>query len=521
MNASPDIGRVVDWLRTLSPPQTQAARPELRSELRADSRAVEAGDIFVAMPGVLAGKSADGRSFMDQARARGAAAVLLEELGWSAHDVGVPVLAVRDLRQKIGAIASAYYGNDEAGLRCIGVTGTNGKTSCSLWIAQLLNLAGTRCAVLGTLGNGFPGEDFVDAALTTPDAVALQCSVHRLTERGARALAMEVSSIGLEQDRVAGIGFEVALFTNLTRDHLDYHGTMAAYEAAKAQLFDWPTLTHAVINLDDEAGRRLFDRLAREARPGLQLTAYTMQGRTSAGAHRTLAAANLRATPAGMSFDLHGDGRVLPIITPLVGEFNVANLLGVIGVALACGIALEKIPAWVSQLTPPPGRMQCAGGKGAPLAVIDYAHTPDALEQALRALQPLAAARDGKLWAVFGAGGDRDRGKRATMGRVAAQLADSVVLTSDNPRTEEPTQILADIAAGIGSVRSYRSVVDRAQAIADAIRQADARDVVLVAGKGHESYQDIGGAKRPFSDEREVRSALAARTAKSSEAMPC
>jgi UDP-N-acetylmuramoyl-L-alanyl-D-glutamate--2,6-diaminopimelate ligase len=246
-----------------------------------------------------------------------------------------------------------------------------------------------------------------------------------------------------------------------------------------------------------------------------------MQARTNAAAQCVLAAANLRATTTGLSFDLQCDGRVLPIVAPLVGEFNVANLLGVIGVLLACGITFEKIPAWVSQLAPPPGRMQCAGGTDAPLVIIDYAHTPDALEQALRALRPLAVARHGKLWTVFGAGGDRDRGKRASMGRVAAQLADGVVLTSDNPRSEEPARILADIADGIGGARAFRSVVDRAQAIADAIRQADARDVVLVAGKGHEPYQDIGGVKRPFSDEREVRAALAARTAKSGEAMPC
>ena len=482
-------------------------------DLQLDSRRIEPGDVFVAMPGALPGRSADGRAFIDAAVARGAAAILVEADGWKPRDVGVPVLPVANLRRVVGQLAARFYAAPSEGLLGIGVTGTNGKTSCSQWIAHLLTLAGTRCAVIGTVGSGFPGALRADAALTTPDAITLQRAVRRFAHDGARAVAMEVSSIGLDQGRANGMKFDVALFTNLTRDHLDYHGTMQRYEAAKAILFDWPTLTDAVINLDDPAGQRLVQRLASRARAGaVRITGYTMQGLAAPPAvARVLAADDVRATPEGLAFAIRGNGAAHAVAVPLVGEFNVSNLLGVVGAALGCGIALEQACALLPQLVPPPGRMQRFGGYGAPLVVIDYAHTPDALEKALAALRPMARARRGKLWAVFGAGGDRDPGKRAPMGEAAALGADHVVITSDNPRTEDPLRIVGDIAAGVPAATPKEEIVDRAQAIAHAVSRAAAEDIVLIAGKGHEDTQDIGGVKRPFSDVDEARAALAAR----------
>ncbi len=498
--------QILAWLRAQAP-------DAFAHDLQLDSRRVGAGDVFVATPGAIPGKSADGRSFIDAAVSRGAVAVIVEADGWQAREIGVPVLAVANLRRVIGQLAARFYAAPSEGLLGIGVTGTNGKTSCSQWIAQMLTLAGTRCAVIGTVGSGFPGALQADATLTTPDAITLQRAVKRFAHDGARALAMEVSSIGLDQGRVNGIKFDVALFTNLTRDHLDYHGTMERYEAAKAILFDWPTLTDAVINLDDAAGRRLVQRLANRARAGgVRITGYTTQGTEAPDAvARLLSASDLRATPDGLAFAIRGNGAAHAVSVSLVGEFNVSNLLGVVGAALACGVDLEQACALLPRLVPPPGRMQRFGGYGAPLVVVDYAHTPDAIDKALGALRPMAQARRGRLWIVFGAGGDRDPGKRAPMAQAAARGADRVVITSDNPRTEDPLRIIRDIAAGIPAGIAADEIVDRAQAIAHAVLRAAAEDIVLIAGKGHEDYQDVGGIKRPFSDIDEARAALAAR----------
>ena len=499
---------ILAWLRAQAPNVFAGAR-----DLQLDSRNIAPGDVFVALPGAVEGKSADGRAFVDVAVSRGAAAVLVEADGWRPRNVGVPVLPVQNLRRVVGQLAARFYGLPSQSIACVGVTGTNGKTSCSQWVAQMLNHAGTRCAVVGTVGSGFPDQLQTDASLTTPDAISLQRTVKHLVEEGAHALAMEVSSIGLDQGRVNGMKFDVALFTNLTRDHLDYHGTMERYEAAKAMLFDWPTLTDAVINLDDAAGRRLVQRLSSRARAGgVRITGYTARGETApAPVARVLSGADVRATADGLSFAIRTGGEARAVAVPLVGDFNVSNLLGVVGVALACGTDLERACAILPHLKPPPGRMQRFGGQGAPLVVIDYAHTPDALEKALQALRPLANARSGKLWAVFGAGGDRDPGKRAPMGLAAANGADKLIVTSDNPRTEDPHRIVAEVAAGIPAGRDFEQIVDRAQAIAAAVLGAAAADVVLIAGKGHEDYQDIGGVKRPFSDVGEARAALGVR----------
>jgi UDP-N-acetylmuramoyl-L-alanyl-D-glutamate--2,6-diaminopimelate ligase len=508
-----DVGEILAWL--LDHGGAGGAR---RAGLQLDSRRLEAGDVFVALPGAAAGGD-DGRRYLAAARARGAAAVLVEAEGYTGTDPGLPVLPVPGLRQVLGEVAAGYYGRPGDAMQVVGVTGTNGKTSTACWVAQMLSRAGTRCAVLGTVGNGFPGEPLADSALTTLDAIALQREARRLLDAGARALAMEVSSIGLEQGRVGGMSFDVAVFTNLSRDHLDYHGTMQAYEAAKALLFDWPTLRAAVLNLDDPVGRRLASRLAQRVRAeGLQLTGFSTDpggpdAAAAAAVGRLLVARDLRAGAEGLEFTLQCDRSERRLAVPLFGSFNVANLLATLGAVLDCGIDLDAACRIAPALQPPPGRMQCVrspDGEG-PLVVVDYAHTADAIEQALLALRPQAAARGGRLWIVFGAGGERDPGKRAPMGAAASRQADRVVITSDNPRREEPAAVAVAVAAGAPSWPAVEIILDRAEAIAHALEAADERDVVLIAGKGHEATQEVGGIRRPFSDLEHAQAALEAR----------
>ncbi len=488
----------LQWLRSVAPAVFAQQR-----DLQLDSRKLQRGDVFIAVPG----EQTDGRSYLPAAAERGAAAALVEADGWSGAAPSLPVRAVPGLQRLLGPLAASFYGHPSERLLSIGVTGTNGKTSCSQWIAQLLTRSGRRCAVIGTIGIGFTDELFDASPLTTPDPVSLQREVRRLLDAGAQALAMEVSSIGLEQGRVQGMKYDVALFTNLTRDHLDYHGTMERYEAAKSLLFEGP-LSHAVINLDDEAGLRFAARLIER---GVRTTGYSVRDAHIAGLAHRLTADSIRATPIGLAFRVMLDGEAVVVEVPLVGQYNVENLLGVTGVSLACGIDFARAVAALPRLEPPPGRMQRVARPDAPLAVIDYAHTPDALAQALQALRPLAEARGGRLWAVFGAGGDRDPGKRAPMGEAAAQHADAVVVTSDNPRTEDPASIVAQVAAGAVQARELVTIVDRRQAIEDAIGRAAPEDVVLIAGKGHEDYQIVGSSKLPFSDVAQARAALSAR----------
>jgi UDP-N-acetylmuramoyl-L-alanyl-D-glutamate--2,6-diaminopimelate ligase len=376
-----------------------------------------------------------------------------------------------------------------------GVTGTNGKTSVTQWFAQAMTALGRKCAVIGTLGNGFPGT-LLPGPNTTPGAAVLRTLLPDLEAQGAQACAMEVSSIGLHQNRVAGIHFDVAVFTNLTRDHLDYHGTMAEYTAQKRKLFAMPGLACAVLNLDDPFGAQLDTELAGHMR----VIGYTLEGKTSCG--ETLAAHDLLATAEGISFRV-SDVRMS---APLIGRFNAANLLALIGALLAAGETLAAIADVLPGLAPPPGRMQGIGGNAAPLVVIDYAHTPDALEQALLTLKEIAATRDGKLICVFGCGGNRDAGKRPLMGAVAERLADETLITSDNPREEDPVKIIEDIVGGM--TRQTPIETDRARAIARAVTAADRRAVILLAGKGHETYQEIAGVRYPFSDLAQTRQAL-------------
>jgi len=484
------------------------------AHLKMDSRSIARGDVFVAVPGVVAGKSTDGRAFIDAAVARGAAAILAEAAGRPAAEPGVPTLWIENLRARLGDLAARFYGEPTRRLLTIGVTGTNGKTSCSQWIAQMLTMAGERCAVHGTVGAGLVDLPLEKTALTTPDVVTMQRDARRFADAGAVAIAMEVSSIGLDQHRLDGVQFRVALFTNLTRDHLDYHGTMEAYGRAKAQLFAWPSLTHAVLNLDDPFGLQLAVQLC--ARDGMQVIGCTTAAARVEGLATRLRASAIGTGPGGLAFRVDDGTHATQIDVPLVGQFNVANVLGVLGAALACGLGFEDACRLAPRLVPPPGRMQRVGEAGEPLAVIDYAHTPDALAQALAALRPLARARRGALWVVFGAGGDRDPGKRAPMGAAAADGADCIVITSDNPRNEDPAAIVGAVAAGVPAHRetAVKRIVDRAAAIAYAVRAAAANDVVLVAGKGHEDYQEIRGERREFSDVAHARAELARRREK-------
>ena len=468
--------------------------------LTVDSRAVRAGDTFLAYPG----EARDGRDYIAQALAKGAASVLWDSDGYSWNaQWRVPNLGIPRLRREAGVIAAEIYGRPSSRLWTVGITGTNGKTSCSQWVAQSLTRMRRKCAVIGTLGSGFPGR--LDAhANTTPDAVTLQARMRTLARAGARAVCMEVSSHGLDQDRLSGVEFDVAMLTNLTRDHLDYHGTMRRYKAAKAKLFRWPTLSRAVVNIDDAFAREL--ALGWKHRRA-ELVGYGFSG-SAARVHKCcVQGRNLRLGLDGMAFEIASPWGRGKLRSPLIGAFNASNLLGSLAVLLAGGMNLERSVAALEKVRPVAGRTETYGGGGRPLVVVDYAHTPDALEKVLLALRGIAG--EGRLFCVFGCGGSRDRGKRPLMGAVASRLADRVIVTSDNPRDEDPAAIIAEIAKGMRGSR--QEIVDRRKAILAALAEAQRGDVVLVAGKGHENYQEIGGRRRRFSDAAVVRLALAGR----------
>ncbi len=469
----------------------------------ADSRKLRPGDVFAAWPGL----TSDGRRYIGAALERGASAVLWEDAdGFRAENLPVPGLAVTGLRSLGGHLAHEIYGRPSERLWMTGVTGTNGKTTVSQWLARAVEGLGGRCGVIGTLGCGFPGE-LVDFAATTPDALELHRMLAGFVAQQGDSAAMEVSSIGLDQERVNGVAFDVAVFTNLTRDHLDYHGDMEAYAASKARLFDLPGVGCAVLNFDDAFGLTQARRLVRAGMPVIGYTRNAGNATAVAGA-RVLVAARLQEKPSGLRFTLLWEGTEHEVQVRMVASFNVSNLLAVIGALIARGVELGDALRVAARLTPPQGRMQLLGGICEPLVVVDYAHTPDALAKVLEAIRSTVRTRGGRLVCVFGCGGDRDPGKRPLMGEVASQLADLVVITSDNPRSEDPLKIIDMIAAGAGP--QAERVVDRAQAIARAIGEATADDVVVVAGKGHEPYQEILGERLPFSDLEQARLALAA-----------
>ncbi len=507
MSAPMTIARIVKWIALAAP----------GGKLASDSRRVGRGDVFFAYPG----EAGDGRAFIGAAIEQGACAVLYDERGFAwDEEWAVPHLGLPELKKNAGPIAHACYGMPDAAMFTVGVTGTNGKTSCAVWLGQAFARLGEPAAVIGTLGVGLykPRQDaaFDVTGYTTPDAVLLAGKLADMREQGATALAIEVSSIGLVQERTAGMHFDVAVFTNLTRDHLDYHGDMASYEAAKRMLFEWPGLRAAVLNLDDEAGLRLVAHLRARFGDALPLIGYTLQdaaARPDLEGVAILRASQFRSRHAGTDFHLESPYGSATIKTQLVGHFNISNALAVLGALLARGAVLRAALEAIEALTPAPGRMQQVGGQDAPMVVIDYAHTPDALEKTLDTLRQVARERGGELWCVFGCGGDRDPGKRPQMGAIA-QIANHVLVTSDNPRSEEPADIMAQIVAGMDPAHpasTTQVIEDRAAAILSAVKHAAKPDVILLAGKGHEPYQEIKGRKMPFSDADHAALALAAR----------
>jgi UDP-N-acetylmuramoyl-L-alanyl-D-glutamate--2,6-diaminopimelate ligase len=464
-----------------------------------DSRRVRPGDLFMAFPGDFS----DGRRHIPEAIRRGAEAVVWQAGGGFAwrDEWRLPNLPVPALRSLCGPLAHAASGFPSERLSLIAVTGTNGKTSIVEWLSRLYPRA---CATIGTLGAGFQSER-AETGLTTPQAAALTRYLTDFADAGAQACALEASSIGIAEKRLDGARIDVAVFTNLTRDHLDYHGSMEDYAAAKEKLFRWPRLRLAVINLDDAFGRELMLRSSAS-----RVVGYTQEDRLI-DRQGVLRAEAVEDAPEGLAFTLAAPTGSARVETRLCGRFNVSNLLAVAAVLLDAGLSPGEVAARFAGLAPPPGRLETLGGVGGvgePLVVVDYAHTPDALESALNALRGTTASRGGRLAAVFGCGGGRDRGKRPLMGEIAGRLADQVVLTSDNPRDEDPAAILAEIAAGAPEAEI---IEDRAAAIRRTVLSAAACDVVLVAGKGHETYQEAGGARRPFSDADEARAAMEAR----------
>lgn len=464
------------------------------SGLCLDSRKVQRGDLFVALPGTRA----EGHRFIADAVTAGASAVLFDASVQIDQDVDVPCIPVPELNQILGSIAERFYGMPSQQLFVAGITGTNGKTSCSHFLAQALNSQETPTAVVGTLGNGLIGR-LEPATHTTPDAISLHVMLRRFVDSGARNVVMEVSSHGLDQGRVNGIAFNLALFTNLSRDHLDYHGDMDAYGQAKARLFQMPGLQYAVINGEDTFGLRLRNELPES----VETVLYTLSDH--AHDQSTVRGQIVSQGHDGLLLDIQspwGDGRVH---SELLGRFNASNLLAVLSALLLSGVGFDAALQRLSRLKTVPGRMERLGGEcGKPLVVVDYAHTPDALEQALTTLREHCAAQ---LWCVFGCGGDRDKGKRPLMGQVAMRYADRIVLTDDNPRHENPQAIIDDVSVGINS-DTLVVLRDRAQAIGHAVNSAGADDVVLIAGKGHETYQQVGDEKIAFSDREQVQQAL-------------
>jgi UDP-N-acetylmuramoyl-L-alanyl-D-glutamate--2,6-diaminopimelate ligase len=467
-----------------------------------DSRAVVQGDTFIAYPG----EKLDGRQFIAQAIERGANAVI-----WESHNFAweaawqVPNLAVDDLRHQAGRLADAVYGQPSEQLRVIGITGTNGKTSTSHWIAHALEVAGQRCALIGTLGCGLlDGSSLQASANTTPDALRVQGLLAGYLRDGARAVAMEVSSHALAQGRVNGVRFDVALLTNLSRDHLDYHGDRESYAASKRKLFDWESLRCVVLNLDDAFGAGLADELCGGAASSVaEVIGYGISDAALQLAERLgirMVYGRLTEVSArGLGIDIHSSWGAAQLRSGLVGRFNAANLLGALAVLLVSDITLAEAVHSLGKVQAVAGRMQRLGSVQQPAVSVDYAHTPDALEMVLLTLREVNDSSGGKLICVFGCGGDRDRGKRAMMGVVAEKFSDHCIITSDNPRSEDPQRIIAEVVGGM-TASNHEIIVDRAAAIERAIGLAQQRDTVLLAGKGHEDYQEIGGVKHPFSD---------------------
>ncbi len=479
----------------------QWLRSRVTGTLAVDSRKVAAGDGFIAWPGA----ATDGRKHVHAALAQGATACLVEREGVDAFDFKSDSIAMyAQLKPACGLIAAAYYEEPTDTLDVLAVTGTNGKTSTAWWLAQALSQLREpiACGLVGTLGTGRP-PNVEFTGLTTPDPVLLQRRFRRFVEEGVRACAIEASSVGIVERRLDGTRIRVAIFTNFTQDHLDYHGTMEAYWEAKAELFRWPGLKAAVVNVDDEKGRDLLAALE----PSLDV--WTI----SAEHEARLFSREIGYGDGGLKFKVREGAEEYELATQLIGQYNVSNLLGVIAAMRAMGVTLRDAVEACGSLSPVPGRMERLSESGKPVVAVDYAHTPDALDKALLALRPLTQQRGGQLWCVFGCGGDRDPTKRPIMAAVAEKNADRVVVTSDNPRSEKPENIISQILLGLSHRECVEVQADRALAISETIAGAAGNDVVLIAGKGHEDYQEIGGIKHPFSDMTHARAALEARAA--------
>ena len=522
------------------------------THLVTDSRILRRGDTFVACPG----EKTDGRQFISDVIEKGANAVIWESQHFVWNDAWqVPNVGVADLRHKIGWLADSIYGAPSENLWLVGITGTNGKTSTCHWVAQALCDNSSKCALIGTLGNGF--ADKLQASVnTTPDAVRVHELLSDYLQDGAKAVAMEVSSHALSQGRVNGVRFDVALLTNLSRDHLDYHGDMESYAASKRKLFDWDKLKYAVLNLDDEFGAELAEQLQNGA---VEVIAYGMSDDAVQHAQqlgiRMVYGHLVEMSGQGLQLGVHTSWGGEQLNSALIGRFNAENLLGVLAVLLVSGIGLGDAVRSLSKVQAVAGRMQRLGTAEQPTVIVDYAHTPDALEKVLLALHETGSgntevskrvsvsgsdinAREGyenesqftsnlqlggintaggnleashppfrRLICVFGCGGDRDKGKRAMMGLVAEKFSDHCIVTSDNPRSEDPQRIIAEVVSGM-TANKHEVIVDRAIAIERAIAMARQRDTVLVAGKGHEDYQEINGVKHPFSDVTVAQRAL-------------
>ena len=493
MHILANAAAAVLWLRT-----------RVTGTLRTDSRLVQPGDGFIAWPGA----ATDGRTHVQDALVRGATACLVEHEGVEPFAfAGEDIAALPRLKAATGLIAAEWFGAPSQALDVLAVTGTNGKTSTAWWLAHALSnlkhAALSPCALVGTLGLGMP-DALESTGMTTPDPVRLQRAFRQFADAGVRTCAIEASSIGLAEHRLAGTRIRVALFTNFTQDHLDYHASMDAYWQAKAALFDWPGLQAAVVNLDDPRGAELHRSLAGR---GLDLWGVSMHQ------DARLQARDLGWGEGGLRFTVVEGAQQQVLQTAMIGDYNVSNLLGVIAGLRALGVPLQDAVRACAQLAPVPGRMERLVAPGQPLVAVDYAHTPDALDKALQALAPLARARGGQLWCVFGCGGDRDAGKRPLMGAGAQRHADWVVVTSDNPRSEDPAHIIHQILLGTIAGETVRAEPDRAAAIALALQEADPQDVVLIAGKGHEDTQETAGVCRPFSDMAQAREALQRRGA--------
>ena len=459
------------------------------TNITADSRKVEAGSLFLAYPG----EKSDGRDYIEDAIKNGTSAVLWESEGFEwKPEWEVENIPIKKLRYQVGVIASQFYKNPSHELWMIGVTGTNGKTSITQWLSECFNHLHRKTAAIGTLGNGLP-KQLSPAMNTTPDAVLLHELLASYVKEKTEVAAMEVSSHGLNQGRVRGVNFDVAVLSNLTQDHLDYHGTLEAYADAKLSLFVKNDLKYAVLNADDAFGQEIEKKLANS---DTQMLTYGID-------NGQVRAVDLQFEDTHFVFYANTPQGNAPVKANLIGRFNVYNVLAVLATLLVSKVSLDDAVEAISHIKSAKGRMQQIGGGAKPLVVVDYAHTPDALEKVLVTLKAQAT---GKVICIFGCGGDRDKSKRAQMGKIASDLADAVVVTSDNPRTEAPEKIIEDIATGLHG--NFAIEDDRAKAISVGIFSAKPGDIVLIAGKGHEEYQEIKSKKLPFSDIEQAKDVL-------------